>query len=385
MSKVGFSLLGRQGWQAGFVYTTNLLRSLRMLKPDGMAFSLVLSGEDVYLPEEFRNLFHEIIFYPFYHRWTPTWCIDGAFKRLFRRDLIRDLFLARQQINVLALSEPPRGCNIPTLAWLPDFQHVHIPEMFSLRERKNRNDSFMRIAHNATRIILLSDSVKRDFESFAPPHAHKARVVRPASYIPEAAYERSPRPVADAYCLPEKFIYVPNQFWKHKNHEAVFRAVRLLKERGLEVIIACSGNLVDYRHPEYFSHLLHLVSSLGIRSQVAMLGLIPREHVFALMRQCLCVLNPSRFEGFGLTSDEARSLGKRTLLSDIAAHREQNPPGAVFFDPRDQEDLAKKMAEVWRESLPGPDPEMELEARASLAERMKAFGEAFLSVLKEVL
>ena len=75
----------------------------------------------------------------------------------------------------------------------------------------------------------------------------------------------------------------------------------------------------------------------------------------------------------------------RLDLSDIAAHREQNPPGAVFFDPRDQEDLAKKMAEVWRESLPGPDPEMELEARASLAERMKAFGEAFLSVLKEVL
>jgi glycosyltransferase involved in cell wall biosynthesis len=128
-----------------------------------------------------------------------------------------------------------------------------------------------------------------------------------------------------------------------------------------------------------------MTSRLEIRNQIFFLGLIPRNHVFSLIRQSVCVLNPSLFEGFGLGTDEARSLGKQLLLSDIDAHREQNPPRAVFFNPRDHQELATAMADLWREKPPGPDPELEDEAKASLPERMKTFGEAFLSAVKEVL
>jgi glycosyltransferase involved in cell wall biosynthesis len=161
--------------------------------------------------------------------------------------------------------------------------------------------------------------------------------------------------------------------------------VRLLDDRGVKVFVVCSGNLIDYRHPNYFSELLQLASHLGIWRQIVFLGLIPREHVFALIRQSVCVLNPSLFEGFGLSADEARSVGKQALLSDIDAHREQSPPRAIFFDPRDHEELARKMGEVWCEKPPGPDGEFEAEARDSLPGRMKAFGEAFISAVKEVL
>lgn len=382
---VGFSLLGREGWHAGYVYTSNLIRALRMLKTEETDFSLLLTEKDFYVPEDLKNLFHEVISYPSFPRWTPTWCIDQGLKRIVGRDLIRDRFLGRHQVKVIAFGEAPKGSKIPTLSWLPDFQHIHLPEMFSPEECAKRKDSFMRIAVNSTQILLLSESVKRDFESFAPPYAHKARVVRPASYISPTVYETSPKSVADAYHLPEKFIYVPNQFWKHKNHSRVFQAVRLLKGQGIEVIVVCSGNLIDYRHPNYFSELLQMASRLEIRNQIVFLGLIPREHVFALIRQSICVLNPSLFEGFGLAADEARSLGKQVLLSEIDAHREQSPPRAIFFNPRDHEELARKMAEVWREKPPGPDSELEAEARDSLPARMKAFGQAFISGVYEVL
>ena len=385
MIKVGFSLLGRQGWHAGFVYTTNLLRALKMLKPDGMDFSLVLTEKDTYLPEELKNLCHEIISYPSFPRWTLAWCIDQTFKRLFGRDLIRDLFLARQHIKVIALSEPPRGSKIPTLSWLPDFQHIHLPEMFSPEERERRDRSFRQLAVKSTLILLLSESVKHDFDSFSPAHANKARVVRPVSYISPSFYQTPLKPIIEAYRLPEKFIYLPNQFWKHKNHGSVFEAVRLLKDEGIEVNVVCSGNLIDYRHPNHLSDLLQMALRLEIRNQIFFLGLIPRDHVFSLIRQSICVLNPSLFEGFGLAADEARSLGKQLLLSDIDAHREQAPPRAVFFNPRDCKELAATMAEVWSDKAPGPDPELEDEAKGSLAERMRKFGEAFVSCVYEAL
>jgi hypothetical protein len=348
-------------------------------------FSLVLTEKDTYLPEELKNLFHEIISYPSFPRWTPTWCIDQTFKRLFGRELIRDLFLARQQIKAIALSDPPRGSKIPTLSWFPDFQHIHLPEMFSPEDCEKRNSSFRQLAAKSTLILLLSESVKRDFESFSPAYANKARVVRPVSYISPSVYEIPPKPITEAYRLPEKFIYLPNQVWKHKNHSSVFEAVRLLKDQGTEVMVVCSGNLIDYRHPNHLSDLLQMTSRLEIRNQIFFLGLIPRDHVFRLIRQSVCVLNPSLFEGFGLAADEARSLGKQLLLSDIDAHREQAPPRAVFFNPRDHKELATSMAEVWHRKAPGPDPELEDEAKASLPERMRKFGEAFISCVYEAL
>jgi len=46
-------------------------------------------------------------------------------------------------------------------------------------------------------------------------------------------------------------------------------------------------------------------------------------------------LNPSRFEGFGMSVAESKSLGKRVLASDLGLLREQAAPGAVYFDPAD--------------------------------------------------
>ena len=65
--------------------------------------------------------------------------------------------------------------------------------------------------------------------------------------------------------------------------------------------------------------------------------MLPRAHVFRLMRQSLAVLQPSLFEGWSTSVEEAKSVGKRMILLDIPVHREQDPPRALFFDPRDAE------------------------------------------------
>jgi glycosyltransferase involved in cell wall biosynthesis len=231
----------------------------------------------------------------------------------------------------------------------------------------------------------MSESVKNDFEKFAPEYAHKARVLKTVTPIPETVYEADFNKILKLYNLPEKFVYLPNQFWKHKNHKLVFNALKILKDRGIQVSLVCTGFPGDYRHAGYFAGLFQKLSEWGIRNQVIYLGMIPYEHVLLLMRQCVCVLNPSLFEGFGLSVDEARSIGKQTLLSDIPAHREQNPPKAVFFNPYDAEGLAGKINEVWNATKPGPDIELEFESHKSLSDRIRKSADSFLSIVKEVV
>jgi glycosyltransferase involved in cell wall biosynthesis len=158
-----------------------------------------------------------------------------------------------------------------------------------------------------------------------------------------------------------------------------------LKDRGVPVFVVCSGHLDDYRHPTFFSELLQEISRLNVREEVALLGVVPREHVFQFMRQSVGVLNPSLFEGYGMAVEEARSFGKQILVSDISPHREQDPPRATFFDKLDCENLAEQMERVWRETAPGPEYQLEAASRSEMPARTRNYAESFIAIANEAV
>ena len=385
--KIAFHVLGDAGWIAGPNYVRGLFVALRerfgselglyLLAPEGQdgagEFSRTV-GADALL--EYRT-----------HRpWTAPWAVDRAAQRLLARDLAKENVLRAMGIQVLfgmqLAFEAPK---LATLSLIPDFQHVHLPELFSRVELEYRDGIFRETARRATRVIVFSETVRKDFAAFAPRHAEKARALPPVSIVPEAVYNESMTPLLARLHLPEKFVYLPNQFWKHKNHATAFQAVRILRGRGVDVQLVCSGFSGDYRHPEYFGELWQKLSEWDVRGQVIFIGQVAHDDVLRLMRQSMCVLNPSRFEGWGITVDEARSIGKQVVISDIPAHREQNPPRATYFDPNSAEELAQKLGAVWRETPPGPDVTLESEAREAQPGRVRAYAEAFAAVAREAM
>src|SRR5262249_9754797 len=80
------------------------------------------------------------------------------------------------------------------------------------------------------------------------------------------------------------------------------------------------------------------------------LGEIPSRHVALLMRASVATVNPSLFEGWSTTVEEAKSLGVRTVVSDLAVHREQLGADAEFFDPHDVAAIAASLEKVWLEA-----------------------------------
>jgi glycosyltransferase involved in cell wall biosynthesis len=125
------------------------------------------------------------------------------------------------------------------------------------------------------------------------------------------------------------------------------------------------------------------VSRWNIRDQITYLGLIPHDDVLRLIRQAICVVNPSRFEGWGISVDEARSVGKRVLASALPSHIEQAPPAAIYFDPRNGEELEERMKEIWTDASPGPDRALEEAARTELPRRLTNYAEAFIAIARE--
>ncbi len=386
--RIGFQMMGGDDWRAGISLLRNQLHAIKETYGSQVVLYLLESsdhGPTKYansIPTDGRIVLHDP------KRWSAPWFVNVGGRYLLSAphgELLMRRVRKQYGINVVCgtlLEYRPQWLGIPTLSWLPDFQHIHMPDMFGEQERLYRDRAFLLAAKRATRVLVFSEAVKNDFQSFAPELAHKVRALHPVSYIPEEVYDQDPSSVLNLYHIPERFVYLPNQFWKHKNHQVVFRAVEALKRRGMDILVVLDGYPMDNRHPSYFADLWAEVSKLNIRDRIIYLGMVPHDHVLMLMRQSVCVLNPSLFEGWGMSVEEARSLGKRTLLSDIPAHREQKVPEAVFFDPIDHEDLASKLAEIWRDAPPGPDLKLEQDAKQSLKQRIETNAKSFITIVR---
>src|SRR4030095_14399974 len=282
-----------------------------------------------------------------------------------------------------AFNLPPRCFfeQCPIVAWIHDFQHIHLPEAFSPDERRFRDYLFAKVADRATRIVVTNNVLVEEFRNSFPENAQKVRLLKLMSYIPPTdPMGSSSFDICNYYNLPSEFFYLPNAFTKHKNHRLVLETLSLLKAKNCDPTVVCTGYTADYRSPDYFPALLAEISALGLRQNFIILGHVPYRDVNQLMRQSLAVLQPSLYEGFGLSVSEAISLGKNLILSDIPAHREKQPPNASFFNPKSPEELAEALQNHLSELKRGHDPQAEITARQQMDLRLRELGENFMSI-----
>lgn len=273
---------------------------------------------------------------------------------------------------------------VPTIAWVPDFQHRHLPEMFTRKTYLKRELRVRAQVATGRHVLLSSEDARRDCEEFYPGSRGRTSVVRFAVMPDSRSMEYDPVEIASSYGLPERFFYLPNQFWKHKNHTLVIEAIAELRSTGQDVVVAVSGKQEDPYNPNHFKTIKSLIESCGVARNFRTLGMIPYGHLIALMRSCVALINPSLCEGWSTTVEEAKSLGVPMLLSDLSVHREQVDKDAKFFDPGSAEQLAGLMSTY--ESVPVQvRRSREIEAIEITRHRMKQFALDFEQAIRRRL
>ena len=274
---------------------------------------------------------------------------------------------------------------LPWLPWIWDFQHKHYPEFFSKKQRRSRDHIFLRVAESAKLIVTSSEDAVSDFDHFFPGYHEKFRVLHFRAFPAFEWFESDTVKTRNEYSLPPCYLVLPNQFWVHKNHKVVFEATKILAHRSVDVHVVCTGNTVDYRDPGHFPRLTSYVKDNNIESRIHILGLLPRLDQIQIVRGSVAVIQPSLFEGWSTVVEDARALGKPAFLSDLPVHREQNLPGAIYFDPHDPEALADGIAEVWGNLAPGPSASDEQKALARQQELVVEYGRDFMKIAAELI
>jgi glycosyltransferase involved in cell wall biosynthesis len=343
--RVGFIINFRDmNWMGGVNYYKNLINAINSL-PNRKIEPVILTGytSDSEILNEINC--YQIIKTRMLDTRNPFSIIRNIVKNSFHRDILFEYLLNRHNISVfshfLFVGEkqiPPH--TIPTIGWIPDFQHKYLPNFFSAKEITERDKAFHSICEESTLVIFSSMTVKKDAENFYPEYAKKYRVLH---FVPSHFdFEGLPdmNQIIEKYRIPPSYFIVPNQFWIHKNHMVILEALKILKIQGHSITVIATGNTSDSRQPDYFSSIQEKIKEYNLTENFIVLGIIPYKALLQLMIHSMGVINPSRFEGWSSSVEEAKALDKRIILSDIPIHREQNPKNGLFFPHDNPQKLA---------------------------------------------
>jgi len=345
--KIAIPFYYNENWIGGVYYIINLIKALKLLankeKPHVIIF---------YNNEKSINLLKEIN-YPYIKfekekSWRDYNLLQRAVNKLSRKLIKKNIFEYRpnkKNIDILFPANDSRYFNLISdknkLFWIPDFQEHFLPDFFTKEEIIARQQHQKNLIKRNVNIVFSSYSALNDFNNIYPENKNKKNVIQFA-VSPQKEYEKIDfEKLLQKYNIPSDYFICSNQFWAHKNHITLLKAIKKLKQNNVKCHFVFTGNTSDYRNLNFYKSLLDFVKDEELNDYVSFLGFIDRKEQLKLMSEAIAVIQPSLFEGWGTVAEDAKSMNKHIILSDIDIHKEQCKENVTFFEKKNEKELSK--------------------------------------------
>lgn len=196
--------------------------------------------------------------------------------------------------------------------------------------------------------IIISNSIShsRDLKQYLGVPDHKIRLVYEA--IDHSIFS----PVEDktafdadltAFGIKRPFILFVSSLWPYKNAETLIDAFAVIKKQHPEYMLVLAGYA---REESYLRKLKNLIHQHGITDSVVFTGGVSHDILAKFYQTASVFVYPSLYETFGLTILEAMACGCPVITSNISAMPEIAGNAALLFNPRDPEELSRKIASI---------------------------------------
>jgi len=236
----------------------------------------------------------------------------------------------------------PLQSKIPSAVTIPDLQHEYFPEFFNSDVLAWRKRNYRPSVHLADAIFTLSEYSKATLVEKLGAEASKVSVID-LDVDPEFREPSSPA-AAQAFQklnLPPKYIYYPANYWPHKNHANLLRAVDILRKGGhpdISLVLTGSRNGA--------AEIQRQAAKLGLQRHVRLLDYQPRDVIAEIYRHARVLAFISRFEGFGIPILEAFHSGCPVVCSASCSCPEIAGDAALLVDETEPAVIAGAVARV---------------------------------------
>ena len=236
----------------------------------------------------------------------------------------------------------PLAPKVPSVVCMPDLQHEVHPEFFTEDVLQWRRRSYRPSARNADAIVTISEHAKRTIIQKFGVKPSKVEVVY--LDVDEEFRNESELDAVEAFrslSLPKRYLYYPANFWPHKNHTNLLRAMPILAEVCPDLRLVLTG-----AQSTGVERVSKEIQNLGLEDRVRLLPYQLRSLVAEIYRHAQALVFVSKFEGFGIPLLEAFHTGTPVVASRSTSCPEIAGRAALLVDPDEPRDIAAAVRRV---------------------------------------
>ncbi len=273
--------------------------------------------------------------------WFRTKCLFPRWLSLIPGITLVDKILKRVFYSIIGYNFPLPVSRLTrkSFFWIPDLQDIEFPEMFSESQIRHRK-KLRKKAISRKYIIYFSSEYAKKTYSNTQSNTQNYGVLR-FSTLPEKLRDYSNSPLDCQDCNDNGYLYLPNQWWKHKNHIRTLKAFIVYKSNGGKLHLVLSGKKEDYRWPDYKGSVEELISSNS--QDLHDLGMLERSAQLSVLFNSRIVVQTSLYEGWSTTVEECLVSDKVLVVSNLPVLIEQckDERNVVFVDPLSIDSIAE--------------------------------------------
>jgi len=129
---------------------------------------------------------------------------------------------------------------------------------------------------------------------------------------------------------------------EHKNHKNLIEALEILKTKHkVKIDLVLVG-----AKKNYYSNVLDVIKKYGLENQIHYFNYVQNDELVYLYKNAFALIMTSTLGPTNIPPLEAIALGCPVIVSDVYAAREQLDDSALYFNPKDSEDISNKILDL---------------------------------------
>lgn len=242
------------------------------------------------------------------------------------------------------LSPRIASVDLPYMTIVLDLQHrlqPWFPEVSADGEWELRERHYAQLLPRAAAVIVGTRVGKKEVQDFYSVPEERIHI------LPHPTPQAALSALADdgdtlkQIGIKPGYIFYPAQFWAHKNHVNLLRAIALLRDDDILLDVVFTGS--DFGNQ---TRVQDEVTRLKLDEQVKFLGFVTQAELNSLYRKALALTYVSFFGPENLPPLEAFALGCPVVAADVSGAQEQLGEAALLVNPQEAKSIANGIKKI---------------------------------------
>tara|TARA_Y100000768_G_scaffold388559_1_gene385222 strand:+ start:1415 stop:2644 length:1230 start_codon:yes stop_codon:yes gene_type:complete len=226
----------------------------------------------------------------------------------------------------------------------PEFPEVKNNRIFEFREKQLHNNLARAVA------VLVESELGKKNAIYRYRLDEKRVHVFPIGIAPTIEFVRSRSnskenkyiDIKQKYNLKYDYIFYPAQFWAHKNHIYILKALSILQNESSILL----GAIFTGSDQGNLSYIKEMTKKFNLENQVRFTGFVSNEEINYLYSQSVALVMPTYFGPTNIPPLEAFKLSVPVIYSDLPGLRDQVSDAGLLVDLNDPESLVLNLKKL---------------------------------------